>query len=525
VTWWDAAVGYEVYLRSFSDGTGDGVGDLQGLHDRLDHLAWLGVDLVWVTPFYPSPMRDHGYDVADYRGVEPVFGDSDLLDACIARTHELGMRFMVDLVPNHSSSEHVWFQSARSSRESPHRDYYIWRDPAPDGGPPNNWMSVFGGPAWSLDEATGQYWLHLFLPEQPDLNWDNPAVRDEFDEILRFWLDRGVDGFRIDVAHALVKHPALPDNPPAEVPDAAELGTVATEWESLEHIYDTDQQAVVDVYRRWREVMTPYDAVLLGEVYLLDADLMQRYLDGSGLHLAFWFKPLHVRWDAEAMVAALREGTELPAGRVAWVQGSHDRHRAASRYGGGDLGRRRQLAVAVAQFGLPGVAFIYQGEELGLLDGQLSLDDAQDPVALHEGNVDRGRDAARTPIPWAPGPGMGFTLGARPWLPLGGRTDEDTVAQQAADDESWLSRYRELVSVRRSHLRLGDMPVRWLDAPAGTLAFRRGDALVACNLTDDPCRVPLPDDRWTVRYVAGDADLGDGHLALGGATAVVATAS
>jgi alpha-glucosidase len=353
VSWWAGAVGYEVYIRSFADSDGDGVGDLGGLLGRLDYLAWLGVDVVWVTPFYPSPMRDHGYDVADFRAVEPTFGDHEVLDEVIARTHELGMRLLIDLVPNHTSSDHPWFAAARSSVDDQHRDYYVWRDPAPDGGPPNNWMSVFGGPAWTLDEASGQHWLHLFLAEQPDLNWENPAVADEFDDILRFWLDRGVDGFRVDVAHALRKAPGLPDNPPATTPDDAEMGTVAADWETLTHLHDQNQPEVLDIYRRWRQVVEPAGGVLLGEVYLLESEHVAPYIAADdGLHLAFWFQPMHVPWTSVG--TSLREGTSLRPSGVAWVQGSHDRARAATRYGGGDLGRRRQLAVATLQAGMPG---------------------------------------------------------------------------------------------------------------------------------------------------------------------------
>ena len=518
MTWWAGAVGYEVYLRSFADRNGDGIGDLAGLLSRLEYLAWLGIDLVWVTPFYPSPMHDHGYDVADYRAVEAVFGDLDALDACIAKAHDLGMRLLIDIVPNHTSHEHPWFAASRSSRDAPQRDYYIWRDPAADGGPPNNWTSVFGGPAWTLDEATGQYWLHLFLAEQPDLNWENPAVRDEFDEILRFWLDRGVDGFRIDVAHALLKAPGLPDNPEAHVPDDAEMGSVAADWEALEHVNDINQPAVLDIYRRWRGVVEPYGGVLLGEVYLLEPDHVAPYIAGDdGLHLAFWFQPMHVRW--KSLGPSLQEGTDLPAAGVAWVQGSHDRTRAATRYGGGDLGRRRQLAVATLQAGMPGVTFVYQGEELGLEDGQLTLAEAQDPVALHEGDVAKGRDGCRTPMPWEPGPGLGFTTADQPWLPFGGRTAGDTVAVQRDDPDSMLHRYRRLLAARAEHIRGNDAGVEWLDMPADVVAYRRGNVVVAANLGIEATAVSLPPGDMV--FTAGEAS----PELLGGAAAIVLVAN
>ncbi len=524
--WWSGAVGYEVYLRSFADSDGDGVGDLGGLLDRLDHIAELGADIVWVTPFYPSPMRDHGYDVADYRGVDPLFGDLGQVDACIAKAHALGMRVLIDLVPNHSSGDHEWFVAARSSRDNPHRDYYVWRDPAPDGGPPNNWMSVFGGLAWTLDETTGQYWLHLFLPEQPDLNWTNPAVRDAFDDILRFWLQRGVDGFRIDVAHALMKAPGLPDNPPAAVADDAEMGTVASTWETLEHVYDQNQPEVLDIYRRWRRIADEYDAVLLGEVYLLDVESLASYLDADdGLHLAFWFKPMHVKGGG-ALAAALQEGLSLRTGGVAWVQGSHDRYRAATRYGGGEVGRCRQLAMATLHMGLPGVAFIYQGEELGLEDGRLTLAESQDPVALHEQDPARGRDGCRTPIPWEPGPGMGFTTATKPWLPFGGRTDSDTVAVQQRDPDSMLNRYRELVRVRREMIApLGDAPVQIVRSAShdGVIAYVRAGTLVAANLGDQERTIANAAAGWEVAFSVGGADLSaDGDIVLPAASALIA---
>ncbi|MGH8887072.1 MAG: alpha-amylase family glycosyl hydrolase [Egibacteraceae bacterium] len=519
--WWRDAVGYEVYLRSFADGDGDGVGDLPGLLGRLDHLAWLGVDLVWVTPFYPSPMRDHGYDVADYMNVDEVFGSLADLDAVVSRAHELRMRLIVDLVPNHSSSDHPWFQQSRSCVDNVYRDYYVWRDPRPDGGPPNNWVSVFGGLAWTLDQVTGQYWLHSFLPEQPDLNWANPKVADEFDRILRFWLDRGVDGFRIDVAHALAKHPDLPDNPPGRPPEWAELSsTSAAGWEDLEHRYDTDQPAVLDLYRRWRGVVQPYGGLLVGEVYLLEADRISRYLAGDGLDLAFWFPPLHLQWDPDRLRWALREGLRLTHGAVAWVTGSHDRPRAVSRFGGGAVGQARALALSTLEFGLPGVPFLYQGEELGLPDGVVAVQEAQDPVALRGGAG--GRDCARTPMPWTPERGLGFTTAERAWLPFGDRTPADTAAFQRADDQSILHRYRRLIRVRRSLLR-GPDPVEWLTDSGPVIAYRRGPAVVAANSAADPERLALP-GRFEVRFSSlgrGEGEIHDGVVQLAGNEAMI----
>jgi len=506
--WWLGALGYEVYLRSFADGDGDGVGDLAGLAAKVDHLQALGVDIVWVTPFYPSPMHDHGYDVSDYTGVAAVFGSVADVDALVADLHARGMRLLIDLVPNHTSSEHPWFRAARSSRDDPRREYYIWRDPAPGGGPPNNWKSHFGGDAWTLDETTGQYYLHLFLPEQPDLDWSNPSVHDEFEQILRFWLDRGVDGFRIDVAHALAKHPDLPDQPTAEVPDDIEMGSTTDDWESLQHVYDTDQPAVVEVYRRWRKVADEYGAALLGEVYILEAHRIDRYLTGEGLHLAFWFGPLHVPWGAGRLRDVLREGTALAArvdGDVAWVQGSHDRSRNVARYGGGDTGRARGLAVAALQSLLPGTAFVYQGEELGLDDPVLRPEDAQDPIAAREGEYGRTRDVARTPLPWAPGPGLGFSTAERTWLPLGDHPDTETVAVQAGDPASPLAAYRRLLAARRPLVAgVAAHDVEWLTEDGPIVAYRRGDVVVAANCGDGPATLALAGPSAEVRF-ASDA--------------------
>jgi alpha-glucosidase len=488
MTWWADAVGYEVYLRSFADSNGDGIGDLKGLLTRLGYLSWLGVDLIWITPFYPSPMRDYGYDVADYTDVDPSFGTLADLDAVVTRTHELGMRLIIDLVPNHSSSDHPWFQQARSSRSSPYRDYYIWRDPRSGDRPPNNWVSVFTDSAWTLDEGTGQFWLHSFLPEQPDLNWANPMVAREFDRIITFWLERGVDGFRIDVAHGLAKHPDLPDNPPGRAPVPVDADA-AMKWWSLEHRYDRDQPQVLDVYRRWRQVAAPYKGLLLGEVYLFEANRLSRYVAEDCLDLVFWFPPLHIPWDADRIRQVLRDGASLAPGHLAWVTSSHDQPRAVSRFGGGALGQARALALSTLEFGLPGVAFLYQGEELGLADGVIGAEDTKDVA---------GRDGARTPMPWTPGPGLGFTSAERAWLPFGDHNPASTVEAQRADERSVLQRYRRLIHARHTLFR-NQHPVAWLTDDGPVVAYQRGDVVVAANCAEARARLPLP-GRWTLRF-------------------------
>jgi alpha-glucosidase len=495
--WWSNGVGYEVYVPSFMDGNGDGWGDLPGVEQRLDYLHSLGVDVLWLTPFYPSPMHDHGYDVADYIDVDPRFGTLADFDRLVEKTGQLGMRVLVDLVVNHTSSEHRWFRSARASRDSPHRDYYVWRDPAPDGGPPNNWVSAFGGPAWSYDYKTQQYWLHLYLPEQPDLNWRNPQVVDEVELIMRFWLDRGAAGFRVDSAHYFVKHPDLPDNPIADNASALVTGAVS-DWFRFEHRYDIDQPGALDVHRRWRALADRYDALLLGEVYLLDPAALTRYLAQDGLHASFWFGPVESEWPPvtrDLLLAAAAASEHL-----AWVQSSHDRRRAVTRYGGGDVGRERALAMATLMIGLPGLFFIYQGEELGLEDGAVDATAAADPIATRGKEHGAGRDGARTPMPWAPGASLGFTTAAAAWLPFGGRTAADTAASQEGSPGAPLERYRSLIAAARRLSDSCDAPLEWLDPNGPVVSYRRGDFLVAANLSDEPQATRLPDGRWECAY-------------------------
>ncbi len=478
--WWEHAVGYEVYIRSFADGNGDGIGDLSGLLDRLDHLAWLGVDIVWITPFYPSPMKDWGYDVSDYVEVDPRFGELADLDNVVSRAHELGLKVLIDIVPNHTSDQHEWFQEARRGIDNPYRDYYIWADPASDGGPPNNWVGYFGGPAWTLDEASGQYYLHLFLPEQPDLNWRNPAVGDEFEQILRFWLDRDVDGFRIDVAQALVKDEQLRSNMQlAEWDPTAERWT---QWSCFRHDHDILQPETVDIFRRWNRVCGEHDALLLGETYdLLKLDELDALLrGGDALHIGFWFGAMHTGWHADE----IREVFDLPITRIraglGWAQNSHDEPRSVSRFGGGDVGRRRALALAVLILGLPGVPFLYQGEELGLENGYVPLEDKLDPVGGDDPRL--GRDGARTPMPWEPGSQFGFTTGGETWLPFGGRTAVDTVEVQRTDETSMLNEYRRLLAVRRTIPEIAGEGFEWLELGPDCVAFARGNIVFAANV-------------------------------------------
>ncbi len=498
--WWRGAVGYQVYVRSFADANGDGIGDLAGIRSRLRHLVDLGIDLVWITPFYRSPGFDHGYDVADYCDVDPIHGTLGDFDDLVAEAHRIGLRVMIDIVPNHSSSAHPWFRAAVSDPTGPYRDYYHWLDPGEDGGPPNNWVQYFGGPAWTLDEASGQYYLHMFLPEQPDLNWANPAVADEFDAILRFWCERGVDGFRIDVAAALVKDPWYRDNPQL-VPIEPGMDPVAAHA-TFEHRYDFDQNPTVAIFRRWRGVVDPYGAILLGETPVSDPVRLARYHDGGrALHYTFFLGPVWMGWEPLLLRDALR-GVQLASPEsVAWTIENHDGHRAATRYGGGESGRRRALALTTLLMGLGGMPFLYQGQELAGENGIVAAGALADPISTRNPGATSGRDGARTAMAWDGSANNGFSGAAAAWLPAAPRPLEDTVAGQQGVVGSWLEAYRSLVGLHRSHRELVDAPAQWLDPDSGLLmAVRRGSLVVVCNLDEHDADLVLPEGSWSVMF-------------------------
>ncbi|MFP4634803.1 MAG: alpha-amylase family glycosyl hydrolase [Nitriliruptoraceae bacterium] len=516
-SWLAGSVGYEIYVRSFADSDGDGLGDLAGVRSRLPYLADLGVEVIWLTPFYPSPQRDHGYDIADHLDVDPRFGDLAELGRLLSDAHELGLRVLIDLVPNHTSDQHPWFVDARSSRDAEHRSFYVWLPPGPDGGPPNNWVSHFGGPAWSYDEASGEYYLHLFLPEQPDLNWAEPRVWDAFDRIVTTWLDRGIDGVRIDVAHALVKDAELRDNPPrSQVADDATVGPTP-QFDRFHHAYDLDQDGVIEVYRHWRPLADAHDAVLLGEVFLLDADRVDRYVADDALHAAFCFAALKVGWDADAIRRRLRPFVDASGDALAWPLSSHDDPRAATRFGGGELGARRAHAYLTLLCGLPGTVFLFQGDELGLDDGVLDEVPPQDPIARRNPG-ETGRDPQRTPMPWEPGEHLGFTSG-EPWLPLGAnRTEADTVAAQLGDPTSWLERTRRLLATRRSLTTLTDgSTTDWVIDDGPVIVIERGGEVLVCLHVGDgggAAILELPSDCRLAYASADDVVLVEDHLTL-----------
>jgi alpha-glucosidase len=492
--WWQSAVIYQVYPRSFADANGDGVGDLRGLTDRLDDLAWLGVDAVWLSPIFLSPMADYGYDVADYCAVDPLFGDLDDLDDLLAGLHDRGMRLLLDFVPNHTSSAHPWFVESRSSRDNPKRDWYVWRDPAHDGGPPNNWVAAFSPtPAWTVDERTGQSYLHCFLPEQPDLNWSNPDVEEAMHGVLRFWLDRGIDGFRIDVVHLIGKDPALPDDPP----DRALLPHVALHDDPATHVLLRRLRAVVDSYEG--------DRVTVGEVVLSSRRVATYYGASDELHLSFNFPPLHAGWDAGTWRRCIDRTIECfdPVGAwPTWVIGNHDNPRPRTRHGT----EARARAAAVLLLTLRGTPFLYAGDELGLEDAVVRGSDVRDPG---------GRDGCRAPIPWESEPPHGWH-GATPWLPFPPRAGERSAAAQRKDPHSALMLHHDVLALRRESHALRDGSFAWLDAPDGVLVYERvadGDRRVVCvNFASEPREVTA---RGTIQVSTVPRRAGevfDGHL-------------
>ncbi len=484
--WWDDAVFYQIYIRSFADADGDGSGDLTGIKERLPYLKDLGVDALWITPFYTSPQADGGYDVADPRAVDPLYGNLEAFDSMLAEAKRLGLRVTIDVVPNHSSDQHEWFQAAlKSAPGSPERERYIFRD-APDGALPNNWPAVFGGPAWERT-ADGQVYLHLFAPEQPDINWDNPAAAADLDKTLRFWLERGVDGFRVDVAHGMAKPIGLPDLPELDAAGNVPDGAVDFRW---------DNDAVHDIHREIRRTVDFYpDAVTVGEVWVTDRKRLARYLRPDELHMCFNFRLAESAWTPDELRVAIEEslkaveGTGTPA---CWVLSNHDISRHATRYGGGDQGRARARAAALLQLALPGTPFIYQGDELGLEDVHVPDDALRDPTWERSGHSERGRDGCRVPIPWA-GEASPYDFSTTPdtWLPMPERWAHRTVKRQLGDPASHLALYRTALAIRRSRDAFGDGSLRWLDGPDALIAFARGDGLVcALNLTGGPVDPP-----------------------------------
>lgn len=528
-TWWRSAVVYQVYIRSFADGDGDGLGDLAGLRSRLPYLAALGIDALWINPWYPSPMEDGGYDVADYRDIEPSFGSLADAEDFIRQAHSHGLKVILDIVPNHTSSEHAWFQAAMRGDEAA-RDRYIFRPGKGADGlePPNNWQSNFGGPAWTrTTDASGRpgdWYLHMFAPAQPDLDWTNGEVRAEFEDILRFWFDRDVDGFRIDVAHGLSKSPGLPDVEPLPP------GPTHNHWHPA-----WDQDGVHDIYRGWRKVSDSYDPprIFVAEAWVADNGRLAQYLRADELHTAFQFDFLRASFHTDVMRRvvddAIQTAHEVNAAST-WVLSNHDVVRHVTRYARTqppglaesewvrqqwkvepadlEVGRRRARAAIMLTLALPGTAYLYQGEELGLeevedIPGELR----QDPTWWQSGYTDPGRDGCRVPLPWSGSSRpYGFSPSGAdepPWLPQPAGWPQLTAEHQAGDPESMLTFYRAALSLRAEHL-AGSEALTWIDTPQDVLAFRRGG--VQCWVNTGQSEVDLPSGRVLLASNPGSVD-------------------
>ncbi|MCM3514777.1 alpha-amylase family glycosyl hydrolase [Nocardioides sp. P86] len=503
--WWRHAVIYQVYPRSFADSDGDGIGDLPGITSRLPYLRDLGVDALWISPFYTSPQKDHGYDVADYRDIDPLFGTLEDADRLVATAHELGLKLIVDLVPNHTSDAHVWFQAALAAGPgSAERARYLFREGRGEDGsqPPNNWSSVFGGPAWTRVED-GQWYLHLFDSTQPDLDWRNPEVGDMFEDVLRFWLDRGVDGFRVDVAHGLVKEESLRDQvvDEGDTPASGEINPEAVSSMVERTMRDEpmwDQPEVHEVYRRWRTVLDSYDGdrMMVAEAWTQSAESMARFVRPDEMHQSFNFSWLLAPWSAEEFASVVTGTLEALSGVGAsptWVLSNHDVVRHVTRYGGGAVGLARARAATLAMLALPGSSYLYEGEELGLEQVDVEPEHRQDPSWFRTGEV--GRDGCRVPVPWsgdaAP---YGFGPGdAQPWLPQPDDWAPLTVAAQQADPDSTLAFYQKALAARRAFAETAGDQVELLDLGRDVLAFRRGPLTVVVNCGATPVTRPAGD--------------------------------
>ncbi|MET0475282.1 MAG: alpha-amylase family glycosyl hydrolase [Mycobacterium sp.] len=511
--WWSHAVFYQVYPRSFRDSNADGVGDLDGVVDHLDHLSKLGIDAIWLNPVTVSPMADHGYDVADPRDVDPLFGGIGALDRLVEAAHAVGIKVTMDLVPNHTSSQHPWFQAALAAGPSTEqRERYLFRDGTGPGGihPPNNWVSIFGGPAWTRvtepDGNPGQYYLHLFDPEQPDLNWDNPEVFNDLEKTLRFWLERGVDGFRIDVAHGMAKPPGLPD---MSVADSALL-------RNSDDDPRFNNDGVHDIHRGIRSVLDEYpDAVTIGEIWVFDNADFAKYLRPDELHLGFNFRLVRADFDAAEVREAIENSlaaAELAGSPATWTLSNHDVEREVSRYGGGESGLAKARAMALVMLALPGAVFVYNGEELGLPNVDLPDEVLQDPVWERSGYAERGRDGCRVPLPWSGDvPPFGFSESKDVWLPMPAEWAALTVAAQERDPNSTLAFYRRAIELRHQRQSVGG-PVEFLDSPPDVAIFRCDDG-VTCILNAGPSPVPLPAGDLLIASAA----VVDGHLPSGAA--------
>ncbi|WP_247236808.1 alpha-amylase family glycosyl hydrolase [Telluribacter sp. SYSU D00476] len=483
--WWQKGVVYQIYPRSYQDSNSDGVGDLQGILQRLDYLEWLGMEAIWISPIFPSPMADFGYDIADYTGIHPLFGSMEDFDELLAEVHRRGMKLILDLVPNHTSDQHPWFLESKSSRDNPKRDWYIWHDGNPDGTPPNNWLSVFGGSGWEWDEKTQQYYYHAFLKEQPDLNWRNPEVQQAMMDVMRFWLDKGVDGFRVDVMWHMIKDDQLRDNPK----NLDYKPNVDVTYNELLPTYSTDQPEIHNIVQMMRALTDEYDErLIIGEIYLPIHRLMTYYgQNGNGAHLPFNFQLITMPWDPQRIAGAIDEyeGALPPDGWPNWVLGNHDNVRIASR-----VGIEQARVAAMLLLTLRGTPTLYYGDELGMRDVPIPPDKVKDPQGLNMPDLNVSRDPARTPMQWDDSPNAGFT-DAEPWLPLSSNYKRVNVTHQRNSEHSILNYYRRLVQLRQQEpaLHVGNYKPVHSDKQmiVYTREYEDRCFLIMLNLSHSPC--------------------------------------
>ncbi|MEJ2880594.1 alpha-amylase family glycosyl hydrolase [Pedobacter sp. GR22-6] len=492
--WWQRTIIYQIYPRSFQDSNGDGIGDLQGIIIRLNYLQSLGIEAIWLSPIFPSPMADFGYDISDYTGIESLFGTMEDFDQLLSDIHERGMKLILDLVPNHSSDQHPWFLESRSSKDNPKRDWYIWHDAKADGSPPNNWLSVFGGGAWEWDHTTNQYYYHAFLKEQPDLNWRNPELQKAMLDVMRFWLDKGVDGFRVDVMWYMIKDQELRDNP---VNPHYEQHRPTSE--QLIDVYSTDQPEVLEIVKRMREVLDEYDErMMIGEIYLPIERLMRYYgKSNDGAHLPFNFMLLSLPWDAEKIAAAIDEYEAAlpPDGWPNWVLGNHDRLRLVSR-----IGLNQARIAAMLLLTLRGTPTIYYGEEIGMQDVNIPFEEIQDPQGLNMPDKNLSRDPCRTPMQWNSKVNAGFSSG-KPWLRLSPDFSTNNVAAQRDIPESMLFFYKRLIALRKHEPALAVGDYLSVYAGNGLLSFVRSfeskpKFLILLNLSPTPAFFKTEHSEW-----------------------------
>ena len=516
--WWQTGVFYQVYPRSFQDSNSDGVGDLKGILQRLDYLEWLGISAIWISPVYPSPMADFGYDISDYTGIHPIFGNMSDFDELLKAAHKKNIRVILDLVPNHTSDQHPWFIESKSSKNNPKRDWYIWKDAKNDGRPPNNWLSVFGGAAWEWDELTKQYYYHAFLKEQPDLNWRNKHVQQAMLDVMRYWLDKGIDGFRVDVMWHMIKDEQLRDNP--QNPDYQSY--MAT-YEQLLPVYSTDQPEVHDIVHRMRRLLDEYDErMMIGEIYLPIHKLVTYYgIDNKGAHLPFNFMLLSLPWDAQRIATAIDEyegalpGNSWPN----WVLGNHDQPRITSR-----VGLQQAKVAAMLLLTLRGTPTIYYGEELGMRDVPIPIEEIQDPQGLNMPDKNLSRDPGRTPMQWDRSANAGFSP-VKPWLRVGSDYKRVNVEMQKTEEHSHLQLYKKLISLRQKEPSLMSGKYKPVNADHQALAYIRQETgekgfMIILNLSHRPCYLKLPEANGGTIIISasgeGEGSKISGNLQLSG---------